>query len=64
MQVGSVQAAASQREAELHSKLEEYAQKDNDRNVLNEKVAELEKELQLSRDAIANQVSLVLLLTR
>lgn len=60
MKVGSVQAAASQREAELSSKLEDYAQKFNDRNVLNDKVAALEKELQLARDAIANQVSHIL----
>ena len=60
MQVGSVQAAASQREAELNSKLIDYEQKFNDRNVLIEKVAELEKELQLARDTLANQVSLVL----
>lgn len=60
MQVESVQAAASQREADLSSKLEDYAQKFNDRNVLNDKVAELEKELQLARDAIANQVSHIL----
>jgi len=60
LQVGSVQAAASQREAELNSKLIDYEQKFNDRNVLIEKVAELEKELQLARDTLANQVSLVL----
>lgn len=60
MQVESVQAAASQREADLSSKLEDYAQKFNDRNVLNDKVAALEKELQLARDAIANQVSHIL----
>jgi len=60
LQVESVQAAASQREADLSSKLEDYAQKFNDRNVLNDKVAELEKELQLARDAIANQVSHIL----
>ncbi|XP_027911837.1 putative leucine-rich repeat-containing protein DDB_G0290503 [Vigna unguiculata] len=54
-EVGSVQAAASQREAELNSKLIDYEQKFNDRNVLIEKVAELEKELQLARDTLANQ---------
>ena len=56
MQVGSVQAAASQREAELSSKLEDYAQKIHDRDVLNEKVVELEKEFQLAQTTIANQV--------
>lgn len=60
MKVGSVQAAASQREAELSSKLEDYAQKFNDRNVLNDKVAALEKELQLARDGNVNQVSHVI----
>lgn len=56
LKVGSVQAAASQREAELVSKLEDYAQKVNDINVLNGKVSELEKELQLAQATISNQV--------
>lgn len=56
MQVGSVQAAASQREVDLSSKFEDYEQKISEINVLNGKVAELEKELQLAQDTIANQV--------
>lgn len=56
MQVGSVQAAASQREVDLSSKFEDYEQKISEINVLNGKVAELEKELHLAQDTIANQV--------
>jgi hypothetical protein len=57
LQVGSVQAAASQREIDLSSKFEDYEQKVNEINVLNGKVVELEKELQLAQEAtIANQV--------
>jgi len=56
LQVGSVQAAASQREVDLSSKFEDYEQKISEINVLNGKVAELEKELQLAQDTIANQV--------
>ena len=56
MQVGSVQAAASQREVDLSSKFEDYEQKISEINVLNGKVAELEKELQLAQTTIANQV--------
>lgn len=55
LQVGSVQAAASQREAELGSKLEDYAEKVNEINVLNGKVSEFEKELQLAHVTISNQ---------
>lgn len=56
MQVGSVQAAATQREADLSSKFKDYEQKINEISVLNGKVVELEKELQLAQAAIANQV--------
>jgi len=56
LQVGSVQAAASQREVDLSSKFEDYEQKISEINVLNGKVAELEKELQLAQTTIANQV--------
>ncbi|XP_019454298.1 PREDICTED: myosin-9-like [Lupinus angustifolius] len=55
-EVGRLQAVVSQREVELRSKSEDFAAKVHDRNVLNEKVAELEKELQLARATIANQV--------
>lgn len=56
MQVGSVQAAASQREVDLSSKFEDYEQKVKEITVLNGKVVELEKELQLAQATIANQV--------
>jgi hypothetical protein len=40
----------------LSSKFEDYEQKVNEINVLNGKVVELEKELQLAQTTIANQV--------
>ncbi|GAB4848183.1 hypothetical protein Ancab_002851 [Ancistrocladus abbreviatus] len=52
-EVKSVREAAVAREAELTSSLEQHVQKIQDRNALNEKVQQLEQELQLFQTTIA-----------
>lgn len=50
-------AAASSKVAELTSKLQEHEQIAGDRDILNEKVLQLQKELQAAQSSIAEQVN-------
>ncbi|XWS36804.1 hypothetical protein CRYUN_Cryun20dG0117200 [Craigia yunnanensis] len=54
-EVESVKTAASVREAELTSILEEHAQKISDKDVINDKVLQLQRDLQLAQTTIAQQ---------
>lgn len=56
-QVESVRATAAGKESELISKLEDYGLKVQDRDQLNEQVLQLQKELQVAKAEIAEQVS-------
>lgn len=57
MQVENTKVAAAGKEAELNSKLEDHAHEVKDRNALNEKVLQLQRELEIAQTAIAEQVS-------
>ncbi|KAG2711425.1 hypothetical protein I3760_04G076600 [Carya illinoinensis] len=54
-EVQSIQLAAAGKEAELISKLEDHVHKVQDRDLLQEKVLELQKELQLAQNTHAEQ---------
>ncbi|KAF9587595.1 hypothetical protein IFM89_004427 [Coptis chinensis] len=54
-EVESIKAKASEKEAELLSKLEEHAHKLQDRDILDEKVILLQKDLSLAHAGIAEQ---------
>lgn len=56
-QVESVRATAAGKETELISKLEDYGLQIQDRDQLNEQVLQLQKELQVAKTEIAEQVS-------
>ena len=55
-QVESVKTTATVREAELTSILEDHAQKISDRDVINEQVLQLQRDLELAQTSIAQQV--------
>jgi oligoribonuclease (3'-5' exoribonuclease) len=49
--------AAAEKETELLSKLDDHAHKVHDRDLLHEKVLELQKELELAQNTTAEQVT-------
>lgn len=54
-QIDSIKTAAAAREAELSSKLEDQGHKAHDMGVLHQRVAQLEKELELAQSSFAKQ---------
>ncbi|KAA8526157.1 hypothetical protein F0562_007743 [Nyssa sinensis] len=54
-EVESAQVAAANREAELTSKLEDHVQKVHDRDILNDQLVQLQKELHIAQSTIAEQ---------